>query len=56
VPLVGLLAPGSPAAVHEQAAAALANLCSDNAANCDGVRESGGVAALVRLLAPMGCA
>jgi len=50
--LVGLLAPGRPAAVREQAAAALANLCAGSAANPDSIRECGGVAALIYLLAP----
>ena len=50
--LVALLAPGWTEAVHEQAAAALRNLCCGNAQNCDSVRACGGIAALVALLAP----
>jgi len=50
--LVHLLAPGSSAAVHEQAAAALSKLCWDDWQNRVSVRECGGVAALVGLLAP----
>jgi len=52
--LVGLLAPSWTDAVHEQAAAALWDLCAKNTQNRDSVRECGGVAALVALLAPGG--
>ena len=43
--LVGVLAPSWTDAVHEQAAAALWNLCVKNSQNRDSVRECGGVAA-----------
>jgi len=38
--------------VHEQAAAALSKLCWDDRRNRVSVRECGGIAALVGLLAP----
>jgi len=48
--LVGLLAPGRPAGVQEQAARALRNLCADSKEGQDSVRECGGIAALEGLL------
>jgi len=50
--LVGLLATGGPVAVHEQAAAALANIYCDVSRNWDSIWSCAGIAALVGVLAP----
>jgi len=49
--LVELLAPACPAAVHEQAAGALAMLTSENGQCRDAARACGAAAALQRVLA-----
>ena len=49
-PLIGLLGGDRPAAVHEQAAAALRALARNDVGNQTQIEEQGGIAPLVRLL------